>query len=75
MHHSFPANSIHLVDLVLTRFSLLSLSLSFSLSRMVWPALTENFRAAVGLPRATPYLPSRAKYALEEVDQMPVKKA
>jgi len=42
---------------------------------MVWPALTENFRAAVGLPRATPYLPSRAKYALEEVDQMPVKKA
>jgi hypothetical protein len=40
----------------------------------VWPALTENFRASVGLPRATPYLPSRPKYQLEEIDQMPTKK-
>ena len=72
MHNSLPANLIHLVELFLIHFSLLSLPLSL---RMVWPALTENFRAAVGLPRATPYLPSRAKYALEEVDQMPVKKA
>lgn len=41
---------------------------------MIFPALTDNFRGELGLPKGTESLPSQAKYEESEVDQMPVKK-
>jgi len=43
-------------------------------NRMVAPALTDNFRSSLGLPKLKESLPSQAKYMLEEIDQMPVKR-
>ena len=41
---------------------------------MVFPALTDNFRVGLGLPKGKESIPSQAKYEESEVDQMPVKK-
>jgi len=41
---------------------------------MIFPALTDNFRGELGLPKKKDTIPSQAKYEESEVDQMPVKK-